>query len=180
MPTDILVKDVMSKRIITVDEKDDVLTAVKKMIRGRASTVIVVKDGKPTGIVTDSDILKKVVAKNMRASDVKVEDVMSYPLIVIHESDDIIEAKRKMIKHKVKRLPVVRNGSVVGILTTTDIAMTGPDMIEILKERIKMREEETRPVFEETASGICESCGNFSENLKLVDGKWLCESCRGE
>jgi len=179
METGIRVKDIMSKRVITIEEDKTILDAARKMVRGRASTVIVVKHGKPEGIVTDSDIIKKVVAKDKRASEVVVEDVMSFPLVTVPPDVDIAEAKRKMVENRIKRLPVVENGKVVGILTTTDIAMTGPEMISILKERIMMKEE-VRPRFVEEAAGFCEVCGNYSENLKLINGQWLCENCRRE
>jgi len=77
----------------------------------------------------------------------------------------------------VKRLPVIENGKVVGIVTSTDIARTVPDFMEILKERLEMRM--SKPMIETAVtSGICEVCGNYSEYLVYEDEQWVCEDCR--
>ena len=154
------------------------MDVAKKMARGRVGSVIVQKEKKPIGIITDSDIIKKVVAKDKLPSSVKVEDIMSSPIIIVRPDDDVSVAKDKMIKNRIKRLPVVKNGEVVGILTTTDIAMTLPDMVEILKSQL-LTERELK-FEEEVTTGICELCGNYSENLKMSGGLWVCESCREE
>ena len=177
--TGLKVKDIMSRRVLTIDLESTVKDAAKKMARGRVGSIIVEKSGKPIGIITDSDIIKKIVAKDKVPSSVKVEELMSTPLIIVKPDDDVSVAKEKMIKNRIKRLPVVEKGEVVGILTTTDIAMTLPDMVEVLRERLLSREEESM-IVEESMAGICEVCGNYSEDLRMVNGLWVCEVCREE
>ncbi len=177
--TGVTAREVMSKRVITVTPEATVLDAAKKMVRGRAGSVIVVSEGKPIGILTDSDIIKKVVSKDMKPSEVKVDDIMTSPIITARPEEDMLEVQRKMAFYKVKRIPVVEEGEVIGIITTTDIAMASPGMIETLRELLRQAGEEVISV-EETMSGICEVCGNYSDNLMLVNGKWVCEICRGE
>ena len=93
------------------------------------------------------------------------------------EDEDVMEAVRKMKKSNISRLPVLRKGELVGVISLKDIAKSSPEMMELLEYRIKMKEMKMN-ITTETASGICESCGNYSTELKYVNGKWLCESCR--
>jgi CBS domain-containing protein len=175
----ILVKDVMSKPVITIGENKDAKEAGELMKKTRRGCLIVTKNNQPIGIISDSDLIKRVVAKNVRAKDIKLKDIMSKPLVTVKPKDDIIEAVRKMKKSNVHRLPVIDGGKVVGLISLTDIAKTSPEMLDLLEYRLKMKEEPF-DIREEFTSGICESCGNYSEDLKNMGGQWLCEDCREE
>jgi len=176
-PVNIMVEDIMTKRVIMIDINKTLLDAGKKMANTRTGSIIITKENKPVGIITDSDIIKNVIAKNLKPSEIKIRDLMSSPLITVNPKEDIIEAERKMRKNKVKRLPVVDNGKLVGILTASDIARTCPEMLSLLQYRLEMRESMPE-IMEESFSGICEACGNYSENLKFENEQWICESCR--
>jgi len=63
------VKDIMTRRVITIDKDKSILDAAKKMTRARVGTIIIMDGKKPIGIITTTDIIKKVVAKNLRPSD---------------------------------------------------------------------------------------------------------------
>ena len=175
--TGVTVKDIMTTRVITIDIDKNMHEAGKKMAKARVSTLIVMENRRPVGIITDSDIIKQIVAKNLRPSDVKVEEIMSSPILTIGPNEDMLEAERKMRKNKVKRLPVVENGKLVGILTASDIARTCPEMVSLLKNSMKMREPVPQ-IEEEPLTGICEVCGNYSENLVFVNDQWVCEHCK--
>jgi CBS domain-containing protein len=175
--TGILVKDIMTKRIITADINTNLLEAVKKMARARVSTIVILENKKPVGIITDSDIIKKVVAQNLKPSTLKVEDIMSSPLITISPDADILEAEKIIREKKIRRIPVVKNDKLVGIITPTDVARNCPEMISLLKSRMEM-EETTPTITQEPVSGLCEVCGNFSEDLKFENEQWVCEICR--
>jgi len=168
----IQVKEVMTKRIITIDSDKTVYDAAKKMARARVSTIIVVEKGSPIGIITDSDIIKKVVAKDCKPSTVRVKDIMSYPIIYVTPEADLEEVKDVMIKRKIRRLPVISNGKLVGIITASDIARLCPEILYLVKPRT------IEQIVGEPVSGICERCYNYSDNLRLVDGQWLCPECR--
>ena len=175
----ILVKDLMSKKVNKIDYKKTVYDASKVMAKERRGYVVVTNKGKPIGILTDSDVLEKVIAKGKNPKKVKVKDVMSSPLITISPDEEIIEASRLMRKNLIKRIPVVEKGKLVGIITDTDIAKSTPEFINIIEERLKAKEEGFEPArIEGKISGICEECNNYSGNLSNVNGRWLCETCK--
>ena len=172
----VYVKDIMVTPVLTITEERTVQEAAKLMGRKRKGCIIVTRRGKPIGILSDSDIIKRIVAKDIKPSKVKVKEVMSSPLITISPEDDILTAARKMKRANIHRLPVVSRGKLVGIISLSDIAKTSPELLDLLEERLRMREEEPR-IREETTVGICESCGNYSDTLRYVNGQWLCETC---
>lgn len=98
--------------------------AAKVMIDKKVGSVVIVDvDGRPIGIITERDILKKVTRLNKLATEVAAEDIMSQPLITIKAYDSIETAAALMAKKKIKRLAVLEeNGTLVGVLSNTDIA----------------------------------------------------------
>lgn len=174
-----LVKDVMTKPVVAIDINKTAKHAGMLIKKTRKGALIVVKNGKPVGILTDSDLIKKVIAKNVLPSRIKIKNIMSKPLIVVGPNEDINVATKKLKRSNIKRLPVVENGKIIGVISLTDIAVASPEMIYILENRLKMKEEPFE-IREKFASGICDSCGNYNADLKNVNGQWLCEACREE
>lgn len=175
----VLVKEIMSKPVLTIDVNKSVKEAGTIMAKTRKDSLIVTKNRKPIGILTDSDIIKKVVAKNLKPSSLKVSKIMSEPLVSISPDDTILNASRKMRASNIKRIPVMQGTKIVGIISTTDIARTSPELVNILE--FKMKTKEIVPVIRErTTSGICESCDNYSTDLQSISGQWICEDCREE
>lgn len=175
----LLVKDVMIKPVLTIDSKKSVKDAGQILRKTRRDALIVIEKNKAVGILTDSDLIKKVVAKDLRSSKLKVKSVMSRPLVTVKPNETILDATRKMKRSNIKRLPVIEEGKLVGILNMNDIARNSPEMIDLLEYKLKMKEEE--PVIrEDTTSGICESCGIYSDELKNQGDQWICDQCREE
>jgi hypothetical protein len=91
-----------------------------------------------------------------------------------------------MLKANIKRLPVLKNGTIIGVISNTDILMVTPGLNTILKDLIDMNREallsipSIEEISEEFSTGICESCSYYSVDLKFVDGKYLCANCRQE
>jgi len=175
----ILVKDIMVKPVKTIDQEKTAEEAGKLMTKSRRGCLIVTKDRRPVGIVSDSDLIRRIVALNIKSSKVKLKDIMSRPLVAVGPEDDILGAVRKMKKSNIHRLPVVSRGKLVGILSLSDIARTSPEMLDLLEYRLKMKET-AFAIREEFTSGICDSCSNYSGDLKSFNDQWLCESCREE
>lgn len=175
----VLVKDIMSKPAIIIEENKTAKDAGELMKRTRRGSLIVVKNKKPVGIISDSDLIKRVISKNLKASQVKISKIMSKPLVIVKPTDDIIVAVRKMKRSNIHRLPVVLEGKTIGLISLTDIAKTSPEMLDLLEYRLKMKESPLE-IKEEFTSGICDSCGNYFNSLKNVNDQWLCESCRDE
>jgi CBS domain-containing protein len=174
-----LVKELMSRKVNTIEENKSVYQAARIMAKERKGCVVVVKKGKPVGIITDSDILEKVISKGKDPKKIKVKDIMSSPIITISPNENVAEAARLMRKNLIKRIPVVEKGKLVGIISDSDIARVSPEFIDIIEERLKAKEEGIEPKrIEGRISGICEECGNYSDSLGNVNGRWICETCK--
>ena len=175
----IKVKEIMSTPVYSIDINKTAKDAGQILRRARRGFLVVTKGKKAVGTLSESDLIQKIVAENKSASKVKLKDIMSSPIVVVNSNEDTITAVRKMKLNNIHRLPVVDNGSVVGVISLTDIARTSPEMLDLLEYRLKMKEEPF-VLREPTASGMCDNCENFSSNLKSKNDQWLCENCREE
>ncbi len=175
----LLVKEIMSTPAHTIAVKQNAQDAGKLMRRLRRGFLIVVKNKRPVGVVSDSDLINGIISGNKKASEVKISAIMKKPLITVGPDDDILVAVRKMKKNNVHRLPVVNEGKIVGVISLTDIAKTSPEMLDLLEYRLKMKEQPFA-IQENLTAGLCDSCFNYSEKLAEKDGQWLCENCQEE
>jgi CBS domain-containing protein len=128
------VKDVMVKEVVTIDDNVTVKEAADVMNRFEIGCLIAVRKGKAMGILTERDILKRIVADAKNAAKTKVKDVMTSPLVVAEPSMDLAEAVKLMFQMKIKKLPVVDGKRLVGLVSLTDIARFQPQVISILKQ----------------------------------------------
>jgi len=115
------VKDVMIKEVVTIDGEESVYEACKMMGEKHIGSLIVTIQGKPVGIFTERDLLSKIILKRLKLDEIKVKDYMSTPLTFINSEFDLKEAARIMTQLKIRRLPVIESGKLVGILTSADI-----------------------------------------------------------
>jgi CBS domain-containing protein len=176
----VLVKDVMSRPAITVGADKSAKFAGELMRKNRKGFLVVVHGSSPVGVISDSDLINKIVAKGNDPSKFIVSDLMNKPLITVSPGEDIAEAVKKMKKNNIHRLPVVDHEKVVGVLSLTDIARSSPEMFYLLEYRQEMKKHPIE-IKEKMTAGICDSCDNFSDHLKkTAGGKWLCESCIDE
>lgn len=169
----------MSTPVITIDIKKTALEAAKLMRKNRKGFLVIVENNKPVGVLSDSDLIDKVICRNEKANAVKIKDLMKEPIVAVDPEDDILTASRKMKQNNIHRLPVVLNGRLEGVISLTDIARTSPEMSDLLEHRLKMKEKPIE-IKEKIALGVCDSCDNFSEDLQNINGEWLCEDCREE
>jgi len=182
--TRMLVKDVMSSPVVTVLENTSVDKTAQLMSDGRLGCIIVTgKDGKALGIVTESDLVKRVLAKNIKPSKLPVNEVMSTPLITIDPDELLTETARRMSKLGVRRMGVVYKGNLVGIISSKDILAITPELLENMREKARIERE--NGVDEErsestSSAGYCEKCGSWSENLDEIEGTLLCDECKME
>ena len=116
----ILVRDIMTKAIISVNTKTTVLQVAKMMENGGIGAVLVKKDGHLSGIITDRDYATKIVSHNL-SSDTPVEQIMSSPLITINYDESISAAAKRMTSKKIRKLAVTDNGKIIGLITSTDL-----------------------------------------------------------
>ena len=116
----ILVQDIMTKAIISVNTETTVFQVAKMMEQGGIGAVLVKKDGHLSGIITDRDYATKIVANNV-SSDTSVEKIMSSPLITINHNESISAAAERMTNKKIRKLAVTDNGKIIGLITSTDL-----------------------------------------------------------
>ena len=134
----ILVRDIMTKNIKTVRTDDTVLIAVQKMNKFNIGSVIVISSGRPVGILTEKNILQRVVESRVDAAMIWVKDIMSGPLVSIEPTAAIEEAAKIMAEKKINRLPVMENNKLVGLISSTDIVRANPTQLGILNELLKV------------------------------------------
>lgn len=169
------VMEVMSRNPVTITKNETVSSAAATMKERDVSALIVVDGTKVTGILTDYDIVHKVVAKGMHPSEMKVSDIMTTPVVSIHPHTEVQNAARKMSKEGIRRLVVADDSELKGIVTENDILKIWPGLIEITRE---MQRIGTPDLELEKESGYCESCKVFSASLVELDGQLLCPECR--
>ena len=114
------VKDVMTKAVVSVDPATTLYQISKMMAQGGMGSILVKKDGVPSGIITDRDFAIKIAADDI-SLDSPVEKVASFPLATINASDSILDAAKVMSEKKIRKLAVKDNGTIVGIITSTDL-----------------------------------------------------------
>jgi signal-transduction protein with cAMP-binding, CBS, and nucleotidyltransferase domain len=111
----------IARPIITIDENSSVLEAVKVIVGGERGSVVVTKDGETVGILTERDIMKRVVAKSLDPSSTKVKDVMTSSIVSIEKDKPLREAIDLMNRKGLRRMLVTEKGKIVGIFTLRDI-----------------------------------------------------------
>jgi CBS domain-containing protein len=183
--TRMLVKDVMSSPVVTTDEEAPSNHVANLMQENDLGCVIVTnKAGKPLGIITERDLVLRVLAKNLTPASVTAKEIMTTPLVTIEPEATINDAARRMSRLDIRRLGVLYKDNLVGIISSKDILNVMPELIEIIQERTRIEGggggEETEETEEAPLSGYCDRCGVYSENLKDANGQNLCEDCRVE
>jgi CBS domain-containing protein len=125
-------RDLMDSNVVFVDASTSVLDAVKKMVERNVWSLVIEKQGLPEGIVTEEDILRRCVAKEMRLEAVKVEEIMTSPLITIGPDTHIGQVMEKMVENGIRRVYVVENGKVTGRITQTMLFKDSLNVMESL------------------------------------------------
>jgi len=180
--TKMLVKDVMSSPVVTLDENEASNKAAAVMDKNDLGCVIVTNSaGNSIGIITERDLVIRVLAKNLKPDKAKAKEIMTTPLVTIEPDATITEAARRMNRLDIRRLGVIYKGNLVGIISSKDILGVMPELIEIIQERSRIeganRTEETE---EAPVSGYCDRCNIYSESLKERNGQNICDECRIE
>ena len=114
------VKDIMKTNVITIDASRQVIDAAKMMDNANVGCIIITKDSKPVGILTERDFVKRIVAQNLPSST-QLSEVMSSPLISTHPGETVWEAAEIMQQKHIHKVPVEENDKIIGILTATDL-----------------------------------------------------------
>ncbi|MCI4434394.1 MAG: CBS domain-containing protein [Thermoplasmata archaeon] len=130
------VKDAMSANIIFLDKETPISDAVKEMIDKNTYAIIVLDEAKPKGIVTERDLTVKVLSKKIDPKVEKIGNIMSSPLITVSPDELLENAARMMIDRKIRKLPVMENGNIVGIVTEDDIIRISPYLMSLVCQMV--------------------------------------------
>lgn len=116
------IRDIMGRNVITIPEEKSALDAARLLRDKDISFVVTVNEGMPTGIVTERDIVRKVAAEDMVSSDVLIREIRTPTFLSVEPSTPIEVAVQKMINSNIRRLVVLEDGLLVGVVTQTDLA----------------------------------------------------------
>ena len=173
--TRVSLHEVMKRNPSTITSEATVAKAAKVMCQEEVGSCIVLGHGRPIGMVTEEDINCKVVAKDLKPSTVRVNEIMSTPLITVHADKTVGDAAHMMVKHRVRRLPVVDEANkVIGIVTVRDLLTVSNEMNELMADLIEINREEHYEM------GTCDRCHQMADDIKRVDNLMLCGRCREE
>jgi CBS domain-containing protein len=131
------VADAMTKDVRVVREDTNMQEVVHTMTKFDISSIVVVQKDRPIGLITHKDVIIKVLEQDFVTSALTARHVMSTPVTTISEDATIEEAAKMMASKGYKKLIVVRNGSLVGIITTTDIVRQQPKLVELFEDLLR-------------------------------------------
>ena len=177
-----LVRDVMSSPVVTMDEDETSNKAAASMEMNDLGAIIVTnKAGKSIGIITERDLVIRVIAKNLKPDTIKGKEIMTTPLVTIEPEATISDAARRMTRLDIRRLGVIYKGNLVGIISSKDILGVMPELIEIYQETSRIEgAAQTEEAEEVPLSGYCDRCNMYSDTLKERNGQNICDECRIE
>ena len=144
MKTGVKVADAMTKKPVIVSQDLTIKECSKAMLKEKVGSVVIKENNKAIGILSEKDIVDRLVARSKDPEKTLAKDIMSTKLITISSRRDILEALQLMKLEKISKLPVVDNGSFVGLLTTNDIIKLQPALLEIYLDKIEIKEHEDK------------------------------------
>jgi CBS domain-containing protein len=176
VPVGVSVAEVMRKAVVTVGKNETLDKIAKIMEHAGIGSVIIVDKGRIVGVLTEGDIIR-ALAKGKDYKKTKALEIMSRPVRTVAPDTDIEEATKIMRDLDITRLLVVRKNKLVGIITERDMVKIEPALIELMVEKgsIEKVGTEHKGI---GISGHCENCKNYSDNLRFVEFRYLCEDCR--
>ena len=181
METGVKVGDLMTRNFIFINSEANLLECTQMMVKKRVGSLLIKDDEKLKGFLTRKDILWAIVKKSKQdLKNIKVKDLMKRKIITIKPGEDITEAMSRFKRKKVRRLPVVEKGKLIGLLTMKDVLKIDPGLFQMIAETIKIKEETEKlnrsNIEALRKQGICEECGEY-EILYHDEAQWLCEEC---
>ena len=141
METGYKVSEIMVRDVHHVDPDCSLLECARKMSDNKVGCLVVNEDGKVSGIITEQDLARKVLAREVDAKKTLVRDIMSTNVRTASPEDDIGEAMRLMGNNEIKHLPVVLDRKLVGLVTSKDIIQIQPGLIDLLSFKSSYKEK---------------------------------------
>ena len=123
------IRDIMEKNVVTIEYDKSAINAAEIISEKNISFLVIMKEGLPIGVLSESDFVRKLNTTNKKSSDVQIEEIMSYKFRWVEPTTQIEDAVQKMLNNNIRRLLVLENNKLVGVITQTDL-------IEFLRERL--------------------------------------------
>ena len=178
------VRDIMAVNVVSMPPDASIFEVSKAMAEMDIGSVIIADKDRPLGIITESDIVRRVIVGEKDTKTTTASEVMSSPIIHVEPGTGLTDAMRVMARSNIRRVAVLKNNTLAGIITSRDLLRWSPELIDILVESLRLKDEvassRTADVDDDLIAygGDCSSCGEYSTDLVLEDGEYLCESCR--
>jgi signal-transduction protein with cAMP-binding, CBS, and nucleotidyltransferase domain len=168
----------MTEQPIFLRPDDSIEYCAKEMDHHHIGAILVKDEEDILGVLTEQDIVRGCIAKGINPLDKKVKDFMEKELHTITPDVDIFDALIKMRDLNIRHLPVVDDKKLLGLLTLKDILKIEPQLFDLLVEEFELREEEKKPIHKiNKDEGICQTCGDYAEELKQSNGVFVCSKC---
>ena len=123
------IRDIMEKDVITIENNRSAQDAAKIIAEKDISFLVIMNDGIPQGVLSESDFVRKVVAEDKKASEIKITEIMSYKFRSVGPTTTIEDAIQKMLNNNIRRLLILDDDKLVGVITQTDLASYLRDQI---------------------------------------------------
>ncbi len=178
----ILVSDVMTRDPITIKPNSNLLDCAKKMVQKKVGSLLLVEKNRLVGFISHRDILWALIKKSKKElSTIRAIDISPKKIAKISPTRTIEEVIDKMKKLKFKKLPVIHENKLVGLITVKDVLNFNPEVYPELEEFSRIREEANKlqriKKRDQISEGICEECGNYNI-LHKFNGILICETCQ--
>ena len=116
------IRDIMEKNVITIEKEQTAQEAAEIIAEKDISFLVVMNEGMPEGVLSESDFVRKVVAYNKKPSEILVSEIMSYKFRSVGPTTTIEDAVQKMLNNNIRRLLILEDEKLVGVITQTDLA----------------------------------------------------------
>jgi|TARA_B110000014_G_scaffold61244_1_gene41475 CBS domain-containing protein len=123
------IRDIMEKNVVTIEYNKSAIDAAEIISEKNISFLVIMKEGLPIGVLSESDFVRKLNTTNKKSSEVQIEEIMSYKFRWVEPTTQIEDAVQKMLNNNIRRLLVLEENKLVGVITQTDL-------IEFLRERL--------------------------------------------
>lgn len=177
--TGITVSEAMSTKPVSVRPSTSVLECARQLAEHDVGSLLVREGPRVFGILTEQDVVRKVVAPALDARRTSAGEIMTSPVQAIEPEKDLYEAILLMKNLDIRHLPVLDRGRVVGFLSEKDIMRLEPALLDVLDAAPDIREERRKPLPEQIlGEGACEICGEFSMHIAATRDGRICPRCK--
>ena len=167
--------DIMNHNVVTCTQDMTISEVAKLMNKHRIGGLPVCSDSNLNGLITERDIMMKVIAKGLNPTNVTVKQVMNSPMKATADKfSDIVDLARLMNDYDVSRVPILDSGKLVGIVTNKDVLVNAPELLDTFVERAHINNK-GKPSHPE-AFGFCEICSDRGHLHYSQDG-FRCDDC---